>query len=308
MAFHHIPVLLKEIYSYIPDHAHTVGDFTLGGAGHSSYFLEHCPDIFLYGIDRDTDALNAAEKRLSSYKDRYKLVHNSFAGAASQLLESDIKFDFILADLGVSSHQLDTADRGFSFLKEGPLDMRMNKNAYLTAANVVNEYDEKELLRIIRSYGEESFAKPIVRNIIQFRNKKLFSNTLELAECIKDAVPKKMHFKRIHPATKTFQAIRIEVNNELGELDSFLSSALKLLNQGGRMAIISFHSLEDRPVKQFFKKQVSPCICPPDFPICTCGKNATIKLLHRKTITATEQEKSQNPRSRSAKLRIVEKL
>ena len=308
MTFHHIPVLLQEIFSYIPENAKTVGDFTLGGAGHSSYFLEHRPDIFLYGIDQDADALNAANKRLSPYEGRYELIHNSFAGAAEGLLDTNVKFDFILADLGVSSYQLDTADRGFSFLREGPLDMRMNKAEDLTAAIVVNEYDEKALLRIIRAYGEESFARPIVKNIIRTRNKKPFTTTLELAECIKDAVPKKMHFKRIHPATKSFQAIRIEVNNELGQLESFLSSGLDLLNPGGRIAIISFHSLEDRPVKQFFKKQEFPCTCPSDFPICTCHRVATIKKLHRKIITATEEEKSENPRSRSAKLRIVEKL
>lgn len=285
-----------------------MGDFTLGGAGHSSYFLEHCPDIFLYGIDQDADALAAANTRLLPYEGRYQLIHNSFAGAASGLLKTDTRFDFILADLGVSSHQLDTADRGFSFLKEGPLDMRMNKEGDVTAAKVVNEYDEKDLLKIIRSYGEESFAKPIVRNILRTRAQKPFSTTLELAECIKDAVPRKLHFKRIHPATKSFQAIRIEVNNELGQLDSFLTSALELLNPGGRLAIISFHSLEDRPVKQFFKEQESPCICPPEFPICTCHRLPTIKKLHRKIIKATEEEISGNPRSRSAKLRIVEKL
>ncbi|MCP4754228.1 MAG: 16S rRNA (cytosine(1402)-N(4))-methyltransferase RsmH [Proteobacteria bacterium] len=308
MDSYHTPVLLNEVVSFLPESAKIAVDFTLGGAGHAARLLRQNPELYLYGIDRDRDALTEAETRLSSFQDRFSLIHSSFSRAVKRLIDDGVNADFVLADLGVSSRQLNNLDRGFSFRQDGPLDMRMDMENPVTAAEIVNRASEQELVSIIGRYGEESFCRRIARNIVSFRKKKAFSTTKELADCVKDAIPRKFHFGKIHPATKTFQAIRIRVNNELEELQDLLEYALDLLNSGGRIAIISFHSLEDRPVKQTFRKWEQPCQCPKTIPLCVCGLKPVAEPLKRKMIRPSKSEMESNPRSRSAKLRVVEKL
>ncbi len=283
-------------------------DFTLGGGNHSAAILNKYPRSYLYGIDRDPNALSAATKRLEPYSNRFETRHSAISKATTQLIDEGIQADFILADLGVSSHQIDQQDRGFSLRQDGPLDMRMNPNDPESAADIVNNYSERELAELIRNYGEERFASRIAKNIVTQRKDNPFKTTLDLTECVIKSIPMKFQFGNIHAATKTFQAIRIQVNKELDELNCLLENALSLLSSGGRLAVISFHSLEDRPVKQAFKRWENPCTCPKEFPICTCNLKAMVKPVTKKPVTATQREKENNVRARSAKLRIVEKL
>ena len=284
-------------------------DGTLGGGGHSSEILKKLSDKgLLIGIDQDRDALKAASARLQNYKN-VKYVHNNFYNVDSILNELGIeKIDGMLMDLGVSSYQLDTGDRGFSYMQDAPLDMRMNRDNSLSAYEVVNNYDEEELYRIIRDYGEEKFAKRIARFIVEKREEKNIETTLELVEIIKAAIPAKARREGPHPAKRTFQAIRIEVNSELSILNKAIEDGVNRLNKGGRMAIITFHSLEDRIVKLKFKELATACTCPKEFPICICGGKAKVKIISRKAIEPSKEEVDENPRSRSAKLRVIERI
>lgn len=310
MEFKHVSVLLNECIEglNIKDNGIYV-DGTLGGGGHSSEILKNLSDKgLLIGIDQDRDALKAASARLQNYKN-VKYVHNNFYNVDSILNELGIeKIDGMLMDLGVSSYQLDTGDRGFSYMQDAPLDMRMNRDNLLSAYEVVNNYDEEELYRIIRDYGEEKFAKRIARFIVEKREEKNIETTLELVEIIKAAIPAKARREGPHPAKRTFQAIRIEVNSELSILNKAIEDGVNRLNKGGRMAIITFHSLEDRIVKLKFKELATACTCPKGFPICICGGKAKVKIISRKAIEPSKEEVDENPRSRSAKLRVIERI
>ncbi|MDY6226247.1 MAG: 16S rRNA (cytosine(1402)-N(4))-methyltransferase RsmH [Clostridium sp.] len=310
MEFKHVSVLLNECIEglNIKDNGIYV-DGTLGGGGHSSEILKKLSDKgLLIGIDQDRDALKAASARLQNYKN-VKYVHNNFYNVDSILNELGIeKIDGMLMDLGVSSYQLDTGDRGFSYMQDAPLDMRMNRDNSLSAYEVVNNYDEEELYRIIRDYGEEKFAKRIARFIVEKREEKNIETTLELVEIIKAAIPAKARREGPHPAKRTFQAIRIEVNSELSILNKAIEDGVNRLNKGGRMAIITFHSLEDRIVKLKFKELATACTCPKEFPICICGGKAKVKIISRKAIEPSKEEVDENPRSRSAKLRVIERI
>ena len=310
MEFKHVSVLLNECLDAlnIKDDGIYV-DCTLGGAGHSSHILQRLSkDGLLVGIDQDTDALKAAGERLKEYENK-KLVHNNFHNIDSILEELEIpKVDGILMDLGVSSYQLDEGERGFSYMKDAPLDMRMNRDREFSAYDVVNSYSMEDLWRIIRDYGEEKFAKRVAEFIVNRREEKPIETTLELVDIIKAAIPAKARREGPHPAKRTFQAIRIEVNGELEILNKAIEDGVNRLNKGGRMAIITFHSLEDRIVKLKFRELANPCTCPKEFPICVCGKKPLVKLISRKAIEPSKEEVEENPRSRSAKLRIIEKL
>ena len=310
MEFKHVSVLLNECLDAlnIKDDGIYV-DCTLGGAGHSSHILQRLSkDGLLVGIDQDTDALKAAGERLKEYENK-KLVHNNFHNIDSILEELEIpKVDGILMDLGVSSYQLDEGERGFSYMQDAPLDMRMNRENEFSAYEIVNTYSEEELYRIIKEYGEEKFAKRIASFIVKNREEKNIETTLELVEIIKAAIPAKARREGPHPAKRTFQAIRIEVNKELEIISKTILDGVKKLNKGGRMAIITFHSLEDRIVKNTFKELANPCTCPSEFPVCVCNRKPEVKLISRKPIEASKEELEFNPRSRSAKLRIIEKL
>jgi len=310
MEFKHVSVLLNECIEGLDIKEDGIYvDGTLGGAGHSSEILKNLSnDGLLIGIDQDKDALKAAKERLQNFSN-VKFVHSNFYNIDSVLNELNIeKIDGMLMDLGVSSYQLDEAERGFSYMKDAPLDMRMNRENNLSAYEVVNDYDEAELYRIIRDYGEEKFAKRVARFIVEARENKNIETTLELVEIIKNAIPAKARREGPHPAKRTFQAIRIEVNSELSILNRTIDDAVNRLNKGGRIAIITFHSLEDRIVKLKFRDLAIACTCPREFPICVCGGTAKVKLISRKAIEPTEEEVEENPRSRSAKLRIIEKL
>ena len=310
MEFKHVSVLLNECIEglNIKDNGIYV-DGTLGGGGHSSEILKKLSDKgLLIGIDQDRDALKAASARLQNYKN-VKYVHNNFYNVDSILNELGIeKIDGMPMDLGVSSYQLDTGDRGFSYMQDAPLDMRMNRDNSLSAYEVVNNYDEEELYRIIRDYGEEKFAKRIARFIVEKREEKNIETTLELVEIIKAAIPAKARREGPHPAKRTFQAIRIEVNSELSILNKAIEDGVNRLNKGGRMAIITFHYLEDRIVKLKFKELATACTCPKEFPICICGGKAKVKIISRKAIEPSKEEVDENPRSRSAKLRVIERI
>lgn len=310
MEFKHVSVLLNECIEGLNIRKDGIYvDGTLGGAGHSSEILKQLSDKgMLIGIDQDLDALKAAKNRLQNFSN-VKYVHNNFYNIDSILNELDIeKIDGMLMDLGVSSYQLDEAERGFSYMKDAPLDMRMNRENSLSAYEVVNDYTEEELYRIIKDYGEEKFAKRIARFILEKREKKKIETTLELVEIIKAAIPAKARREGPHPAKRTFQAIRIEVNSELSILNKAIEDGVNRLNIGGRMAIITFHSLEDRIVKLKFKELATSCICPKEFPICVCGGKAKGKIITRKAIEPSKLEVEENPRSRSAKLRIIERV
>ena len=310
MEFKHVSVLLNECLDAlnIKDDGIYV-DCTLGGAGHSSHILQRLSkEGLLVGIDQDTDALKAAGERLKEYENK-KLVHNNFHNIDSILEELDIpKVDGILMDLGVSSYQLDEGERGFSYMKDAPLDMRMNRDREFSAYDVVNSYSMEDLWRIIRDYGEEKFAKRIAEFIVNRREEKPIETTLELVDIIKAAIPAKARREGPHPAKRTFQAIRIEVNGELEILNKAIEDGVNRLNKGGRMAIITFHSLEDRIVKLKFRELANPCTCPKEFPICVCGKKPLVKLISRKAIDPSKEEVEENPRSRSAKLRVIERF
>ena len=310
MEFKHTPILLNECIEALnikPNGIYVDG--TLGGAGHSSEIVKHLKNGRLIGIDKDIEAINASKIRLEKYLNKTTFVHNDFKNFSSILKELDIqKVDGILLDLGISSYQIDNAERGFSYMLDAPLDMRMNVEQTLSAKTIVNEYDERELANILFLYGEERFAKSIAKKIIIYRSKKTIETTHELVEIIKSGLPAKEKFKGSHPAKKTFQAIRIAVNGELAKLEETLKEMIKSLNKNGRLAVISFHSLEDRIVKNAFKEEAVSCICPPEFPVCVCNHKASIKLINKKPIEPKKSEQDENSRSRSAKLRVIEKI
>lgn len=315
--FSHIPVLLEECLDGLnikPDGTYVDG--TLGGAGHSSEILKRLgTGGLLIGIDQDEEAIKAAGEKLSVVQSEgsYVIIKSNFS-MIQKVVEKTTEeqgrpegADGILLDLGVSSHQLDTPERGFSYRFDSPLDMRMDKDAELTAATVVNEYSEKELTKILRDYSEEKWAARIAQMIVKNRVQKPIMTTFELVDIIKAAIPAKARAEGGHPAKRTFQAIRIEVNQELAVLEKTIDAAIDTLREGGRLCIITFHSLEDRIVKNKFREAMNPCTCPHDFPICVCGKKSKGKVLTSKPIIATNQELAANNRSHSAKLRIFEK-
>ncbi len=310
MEFNHISVLLNECIEGLNIKENGIYvDGTLGGGGHSSHIAAKLTTGRLIGIDQDTDAIQAASKRLEPYKNVFTAVHSNFYNVREVLDNLGIeKADGFLLDLGVSSYQLDEADRGFSYMHDAPLDMRMNRENEYSAWNVVNEKSEKELNDIIFKYGEEKWAKRIAQFIVQERAIKPIETTYELVEVIKKAVPKGARRDGPHPAKRTFQAIRIEVNGELAILDKTVDDMVASLNPGGRLCIITFHSLEDRIIKNAMKRHENPCVCPPEFPVCVCGKKPDGKVITRKPILPSDEELELNPRSRSAKLRILERI
>ena len=309
-SFHHLSVLPEEVIRFLdPTDGKTYLDGTLGGGGHASLILEQAPGAFLVGIDRDKTALAAAGARLAIHGDHVRLLHGDFADIAGYLDALGIaELDGFILDLGVSSHQLDTRERGFSFQQDAPLDMRMDISGGETAADLVNTLPEAELARIISDYGEERWAKRIASFIVRERAESSITTTFRLVDIIKGAVPKAKWDERIHPATRTFQALRIAVNTELESLERGMRAALDLLKPGGRGVIISFHSLEDRIVKHIFKEYAEGCTCPRQLPICVCGNQPRVKILTSRPVAATAAETDKNPRARSAKLRAIEKL
>ncbi len=300
----------EEVLQYLaPRSGGVYLDGTLGGAGHARLVLEAAAESRLIGLDRDPAALAKAQEVLAPFDGRASLHHCTFAEATEVLAELGVGgLDGMLLDLGVSSHQLDTAERGFSFQQEAPLDMRMDTTRGITAAEVVNTAPVEELELIFKDYGEERFARRIARRIETVRVEREIETTLELAELVKSAVPRPRGPQRIHPATRVFQALRIHVNGELDQVREGVAAAIDLLNPGGRLVVISFHSLEDRIVKHLFRDEAKGCICPPRFPICQCGREPRLKLLTRKWVRASDEELSANPRSRSAVLRAAERI
>lgn len=310
MKFEHVPVLYNEVLESLnirPDGIYVDG--TLGGGGHSSGICERLSsEGTLIGVDRDTAAINAASERLSVYDCNRKYIHANYSEVEKIEEVAGGKVDGILLDLGVSSFQLDTAERGFSYMHDAPMDMRMNEDDAFSAYQVVNEYSEQELHRIIKEYGEEKWASRIAQFIVKERSIKPIETTGELVDIIKKAIPAAARREGPHPAKRTFQAIRIEVNAELEHLRRALDKLPDLLAPGGRLAIITFHSLEDRMVKVAFDRRLNPCTCPKDFPVCVCGKVTDVKKVTRKPLIASGEELEENPRARSAKLRVIEKL
>jgi len=310
MEFRHTPVLFSEtIKSLNINPGGIYADGTLGGGGHASGICEKLSQKgILIGIDRDGDAIEAAGERLKNYPCRKIFVQSNYADIKDVLNERGIEnIDGAILDLGVSSFQLDNYERGFSYMQEAALDMRMNKEDPLTAEIVVNEYDEKELTDIIRKYGEERWASRISEFIVKERKKHRIKTTTELVDVIKAAIPASARREGPHPAKRTFQAIRIEVNDELNQLEKAVDEFIDVLGGGGRLCIITFHSLEDRIVKEAFNKRANSCICPKEFPVCTCGRKADVKKVSGKPVLPTPQELEMNPRARSAKLRVIEK-
>lgn len=309
MKFKHESVLLEECIDNLNIKSDGIYvDGTIGGAGHSKYILEKLETGLLIGIDQDLEALKKAEEVLNKINGNYKLIHSNFANINSVLDELEIdKIDGILLDLGVSSYQIDNPERGFSYMKNGALDMRMNQNQVITAMDVVNDYTYDELVSIFFDYGEEKYARRIASNIIERRETKKIETTHELVDVIKEAIPQRDLYGDSHPAKRVFQAIRIEVNNELNIIKQTIFDAVKRLNKKGRIVIITFHSLEDRIVKHAFKELYNDCICPPDMPICTCDQKREIKIITRKPIYPSDEELEVNSRSRSAKLRVAER-
>ncbi len=308
--FHHVSVLLWECIDGLnikPDGIYVDG--TLGGAGHSSQIVQRLTTGRLIGIDRDQVALAAAGQRLEPYKDRVTLVHSNFCEIKQVLADLEIDgVDGILLDLGVSSPQLDDGERGFSYMADAPLDMRMNRSDALTAYHVVNQWSYEELRRILFDYGEERYAPKIAAAICARREAKPIETTLELVDIIRSAMPAAALREKQHPAKRSFQAIRIAVNDELGSVEKVMRDAIDCLNPGGRLAIITFHSLEDRIVKVGMQNAAKGCTCPPSFPVCVCGKKPRVNLITRKPIVSGDEELEINPRARSAKLRVCEKL
>jgi 16S rRNA (cytosine1402-N4)-methyltransferase len=311
MEFVHKSIMLEEVIESLAIKPNGIYvDGTLGGAGHSSEIVKRLgEDGRLIGIDQDGEAIEAATKRLKPYKDKVTIVRSNYAQMKEVLRDLGIpKVDGILLDLGVSSYQLDNAERGFTYREDVPLDMRMDQRQTKTAKDIVNDYSEMELYHIIRNYGEDKFAKNIAKHIVQARQKAPIETTGQLIEVIKAAIPKKVRATGGHPAKKTFQAIRIELNRELDVLRDSLDGMIDILDDGGRLCIITFHSLEDRIVKTIFRKNENPCTCPSDFPVCVCGKKSKGKVITRKPILPGETEMEENPRSKSAKLRIFERV
>ncbi len=308
--FHHVSVLLNECLDGLaikPDGIYVDG--TLGGAGHSCQIAKKLTTGRLIGIDRDPVALAAAGERLEPYKDRVTLVHANFSQIAVVLNDLGIcGVDGILLDLGVSSPQLDDGARGFSYMADAPLDMRMNGQDTLDAGTVVNTWSQEELKRILYTYGEERYAPQIAAAICRRRTQKPVESTLELVDIIRSAMPPAALREKQHPAKRSFQAIRIAVNDELGAVEKVMEDAIPALNPRGRLAVITFHSLEDRIVKTAMGEAAKGCTCPPNFPVCVCGKKPLVKQITRKPIVASAEELEYNPRSRSAKLRVCEKI
>lgn len=310
MEFSHIPVMLNEcIEGLAIKEGGLYVDGTLGGAGHSSQILKVLTTGKLIAIDKDTDAINASRERLQLIGSNFEIVHNDFNNFKQIMADLGVEsVDGILLDLGVSSFQLDNPDRGFSYRFDAPLDMRMNKEQFFTAYDVVNGYTEERLISLLYEYGDESFAKKIVRNIVNARKIKPIETTKELVTLIEKAYPTKLLYKGGSVAKKTFQAIRIEVNGELNRLKNTLEDMINSLKIGGRLCVITFHSAEDKIVKHLFKEKAQKCICPKEAMRCTCNHKPDVKLVTKKAITATDEELAINKRSHSAKLRIVEKV
>ena len=310
MEFVHKSIMLEEVIESLAIKPNGIYvDGTLGGAGHSSEIVKRLgEDGRLIGIDQDGEAIEAATKRLKPYKDKVTIVRSNYAQMKEVLRDLGIpKVDGILLDLGVSSYQLDNAERGFTYREDVPLDMRMDQRQTKTAKDIVNDYSEMELYHIIRNYGEDKFAKNIAKHIVAARSEKPIETTFELNEIIKAAIPMKCRAVGGHPSKKTFQAIRIELNHELDVLNNSIDSMIEHLNDKGRFCIITFHSLEDRIVKVQFKNNENPCTCPPDFPVCVCGKKSKGKVITRKPILPSEEELEENKRAKSAKLRVFER-
>ena len=310
MEFHHKSVLLEEVIQGLmikPDGIYVDG--TLGGAGHAGRVCELLTSGRFVGIDQDQNAIDVSRERLAKFGSMVTLVHRNYADMPEILQELGIKgADGILLDLGVSSFQLDTIDRGFSYRFDAPLDMRMDKRQSFSAMEVVNQYSEMELYHVIKNYGEDKFAKNIAKNIVLEREKEPILTTGRLTEIVKCSIPMKVRKQGGHPAKKTFQAIRIEVNRELEVLEGHIQEMIDLLNPKGRLCIITFHSLEDRITKRAFQTAENPCICPPEFPVCVCGRKSKGRRVTRKPILPSEAEMKENPRSKSAKLRIFERI
>ena len=310
MDFNHVSVLLDETIEGLninPDGIYFDG--TLGGGGHSYEILKRLTGKgVLIGVDQDGDAIEAADERLKEFDGKYQLVRSNYSEIETILSDLKIsKIDGIVLDLGVSSYQIDNLERGFSYKEDAPLDMRMDQRQLLNAADVVNGYTEEQLIAMLRDYGEERFAKSLAKAIIEAREIKPIATTQELSDIVKSAVPTKYSVKKGHPAKKTFQAIRIEVNNELNILRQTLDKMIDHLNPGGRICVITFHSLEDRIVKLNFRNNENPCTCPPDFPVCVCGKKSKGKVITRKPIVPSDEEVENNKRAKSSKLRIFER-
>ena len=309
MVFSHKSVLLDEVIESLnikPDGYYVDG--TLGGGGHALEVVKRLEGGKLIGIDQDADAIKAATQRLIDYRNRVIIVRDNYVNIENILKREGIeRVDGIYVDLGVSSYQLDAADRGFTYRFDAPLDMRMDDRNELKASDIVNDYSESELFHVIRDYGEDRFAKNIAKHIVAYRNKKRIETTFELVDIIKSAIPMKIQVTGGHPAKRTFQAIRIELNKELEVLKDSLNVMIELLNPGGRLSVITFHSLEDRIVKQAFKKAESSCICPKNFPVCVCGNKSKGRVITRKAVLPSEKELEENSRAKSAKLRVFEK-
>jgi 16S rRNA (cytosine1402-N4)-methyltransferase len=312
MEFEHKPVMLDECISSLNiDKDGIYIDGTLGGAGHSTEIIRRLDNGTLIGIDQDASAIEVSGERLRKVQGnaRLILIRGNFRDMAELVGQQGIhNVDGILLDIGVSSHQLDEAERGFSYQKDAPLDMRMDRNHSLDAATIVNTYDENEIRDIIREYGEENWAARIASFIVRARSERRIETTGQLADIIKAAIPAQARREGPHPAKRTFQALRIAVNDELNALRDAIDSAVSMLKPGGRLSIITFHSLEDRIVKTEFQKREKPCICPPTFPVCVCGKKPVLKVLTKKPVVPSSREVGQNPRARSAKLRTAMKL
>ena len=309
--FHHVPIMVEDVLRLLePARGGIFVDGTLGGGGHAEAVLSALPESGrLYGIDRDDDALRAASERLSRFGDRFTAIKGNFFDMKDLLRAHGVeKADGILLDLGVSSYQLDAAERGFSYKAEAPLDMRMDQTAPLTARDVVNSWSEEALRRIFYEYGEEKFSQKIARRIVEEREKRPIETTTELAALIKGAIPAKFRNEPQHPARRCFQAIRIAVNGELDGLSDAIQSAHDLLNPDGRLVVLTFHSLEDRIVKNAFRAFENPCTCPKSAPVCVCGRKPSATVLTRHPVVASEQEQQENSRATSAKLRAIRRI
>lgn len=310
MEFRHIPVLLNECIEGLdikPDGIYL--DCTLGGGGHSLEIVKRLTTGHLYAVDKDSEAIESAKQKLKDYLDKVTIIHDDFKNALTRLDELQVdKLDGVLIDLGVSSYQLDNGERGFSYNADAPLDMRMDREQYLSAYQVVNEYDEQKLADIIWQYGEDKLSRRIAKNIVDQRQKQKIETTGQLAKIVEDSYPAKLRWKFGNPCKRTFQAIRIEVNGELKDLDKAVTDLSLRLKEGGRICIITFHSLEDRIVKRAFVELNKDCICPPHQPVCTCNKRRDVEIITKKPIVADEKELAENSRAASAKLRIAKRV